>query len=136
MPYARQFTSACRIFGQSDIAVHICGNTKKILRDVSDCGYQTMSLDNKVDLFYAKQIIGERLHLLGNVEPVDVMRFGTYEEVQKAVESCYRKAWDNPCGFTIAPGCDLPWGTPPENIDAYMKTARKFASLPLNFGSY
>ena len=132
LPYARQFTSACERCGQSDVAIHICGNTIHILRDIADCGYQTFSLDNKVDLAYAKQIIGDRMHLLGNVEPVDVMRFGTPKEVKEAVEMCYKKAWDNPCGFTIAPGCDLPWGTPSENINTYMKTSRE---LQVNVGS-
>ena len=56
---------------------------------------------------------------------------GTPESIEQAVIDCFRKCWDNPRGFTIAPGCDIPVTTSLENIDAYMRAARKCAKYPV-----
>lgn len=53
------------------------------------------------------------------------------DTTRQAVIECFRKCWDNPCGFTIAPGCDIPVQTSLENIDAYMRAARKCAKYPV-----
>ena len=36
--------------GEMDPCIHICGDTSPILEDMADCGYTTISIDNKVDL--------------------------------------------------------------------------------------
>ena len=44
---------------------------------------------------------------MGNVSPMEILN-GTPESIEQAVIDCFRKCWDNPRGFTIAPGCDIP----------------------------
>jgi len=61
---------------------------------------------------------------------IEILR-GTSESIEQAVIDCFRKCWDNPRGFTIAPGCDIPVQTSLENIDAYMSAARKCAKYPV-----
>ena len=56
---------------------------------------------------------------------------GSEESIEQAVIDCFRKCWDNPRGFTIAPGCDIPVTASLENIDAYMRAARKCAKYPV-----
>ena len=70
----------------------------------------------------------DRAFLLGNVDPVNVFFNGTEEEMRRAVRRCYRKAWDNPCGFMLAPGCGTAYGTPVENALIYMDEV--FGYLP------
>lgn len=127
-PYEREFGRRIQAYLGRPTSIHICGDTTKILSDVADAGFSTFSLDNLVDLGVAKNAVGDRLHLVGNVSPVAVMKDGTPEEVRSEVRLCYRKAWDTPSGFTIDNGCDLPYGTPRENMLAYLDEAKRCAA--------
>lgn len=130
LPYSTQFVSACAEMGLKKVAVHICGDTTPILEDICECGYTTVSLDNIVDLTTAKNRIGHRVHLMGNVDPVSLY-WETPEIVKAAVREGCKKAWDTPCGYTIATGCDMVYGTPMENAFAFMEEARKCAKYPM-----
>ena len=95
-----------------------------------EMGIRGVSIDSAVDIAVAKELVGDKLSIMGNVSPVDILQ-GTPESIEQAVIECFRKCWDNPCGFTIAPGCDIPVQTSLENIDAYMRAARKCAKYPV-----
>lgn len=131
-PYHQEFVKACHAMGENDPCIHICGDTSAILEDMADCGYTTVSIDNKVDLGEAKRRIGDRAFLVGNVDPVNVFYNGTPEQMRAAVRKCFRQAWDSPCGFMIAPGCGTAYGTPMENALTYMDEARKCAGYPVD----
>lgn len=124
MPYEIAFAKRISAYTGKPLGIHICGQTRKILKDVADAGFVSFSMDNMVDLAEAKELVGDRMFLLGNVDPVGVMYQKTPEEVSEAVKNCYHKAWDSPMGFAIHNGCDLPAGVPKENILAYMETAK------------
>lgn len=132
LPYSKRFIEACKAVRPYPVGVHICGNTRKLLTSIADCGYDGISLDNAVDLSEAVEVVGDRVALSGNVQPVSVMYGGTVQDVRKAVRSCYRKGYKNPKGFTICTGCDTPKGAPMENSLAYMDEARKCAKYPIN----
>lgn len=129
-PYTKKIVEEWKKF-KPDLKIdcHVCGDTTDILENMADTGIDSISLDNIVDLVTAKEKIGNKISVSGNVHPVDVMYQGTKKDVEDAVKSCYRKAWDFPKGFTINTGCDLPMHTPIENIYTYMKTARLCASF-------
>jgi len=131
LPYSRRFVDGCKKHGPAPVRCHICGNTTEILDDIVECGYGSVSLDNVVDLTVAKERIGGRVHLLGNVDPVDILFQGSPAQVKESVRECFRKAWDSPCGYTIGIGCDASYGTPLENALAYMAEARKCARYPV-----
>ena len=114
------------------ISMHICGDTTQNLVAMAESGVDTLSLDNMVDLADAKERIGDKVTISGNVNPIDVMLGGTPETVEKAVKECFRKGWGSPKGFVICTGCDTPMYAPFENIDAYMAAARKCAKYPVN----
>ena len=130
MPYAQEFVAACRKIRPYGVGCHICGDTTKILRQMTECGYSSLSLDNRVDLAVAKETVGSKVPISGNVPPVEVMALGTPSEVEAAVYECFRKAGDSPCGFTINTGCDCSPYTPRENVEAYFRAARKCAKYP------
>jgi len=73
----------------------------------------------------AKQLVGDRVRLMGNVKPSEVMLQGTPQDVRKAVFECALKAYDNPKGYIVASGCSLPTETPFENIHAMMDAVRE-----------
>lgn len=114
------------------VCYHICGDTTAIVGDMVDSGCDLLSIDNKVDLSYTKEAVGDRVPILGNVDPVEVMYLGDRSDVDKAVKSCIQKAYDSPSGYVLASGCDISGNVPLENIDQFMASARKYGKWPLN----
>lgn len=106
--------------------IHICGKTKHIWEDLVDLGFPSFSVDNCEDLALLKATVGDKMKISGNVPPTEVMRFGTIDDVIESVKSCLIKASDSPCGFSLAVGCQVPLGTPRENLEAYMYAARRY----------
>lgn len=107
------------------VTMHICGKTSKIWEDVVDMGIAGFSIDNVEDLGKCKEQIGNRVKVLGHVDPSAIMYDGTPETVRKAVIQCVQQAWDSPKGYVIMSGCSLPVETPLQNIDAMMDAARE-----------
>ncbi len=115
--------------------LHICGDTRSIWPDMADTGAHFLSLDNTIDLREAKEAVGDRVGLTGNVPPIDVLMDGTPGEVAEAARACIRKAFDTPMGFVLTSGCTVPLDTPPANIRAMAEAARRFGRLPIDPGS-
>ncbi len=131
-PYLKQY--ADRVIQKTGAGpmLHICGNTTRIWHDMVETGASTLSLDNEVDMGKAKELVGEEACLMGNVDPVNVIAKGTREQIFAAVQSCLAKTADNPKGFVLASGCQIPIGTPLENIHAFVDAARTLGRYPLN----
>lgn len=106
--------------------IHICGRTKHIWSDLVDLGFPSFSVDNCEDLAELKEAVGDKMKISGNVPPTEVLRFGTIDDVIESVKSCLIKGSDSLCGFSLAVGCQVPLGTPRENLEAYMYAARRF----------
>ena len=68
--------------------------------------------------------MGPRQVLLGNIDPVRVLRHGTPEEVYAAVADCHRQAGDR---FIVSAGCEVVRDTPLENLRAMRRYARGHA---------
>jgi len=62
--------------------------------------------------------------LIGNVDPVGVMLNGSADEVANAVRKLLDEMSDVE-NFMLSTGCDLPYETPHENIDAFMSEGRR-----------
>lgn len=114
------------------VCYHICGDTTSIVGEMVKSGCDMMSIDNRVDLAYTKQVVGDKVPILGNVDPVEVLILGNTTDVDLAVKSCMQKAFDSPCGYILASGCDLSGAVPLENIDQFMDSARKYGKWPLD----
>lgn len=70
--------------------VHICGNTRGILKDIADTGIQVFSVDNVVDLAEVKKSIGDRVGIMGNVKPIETMCNGTKDDIFKESRECIK----------------------------------------------
>lgn len=108
----------------SGSTLHICGRTKKIWADMVDIGIGNLSLDNIEDIGELKNQFGDKVCLLGNVDPVETIMRGTIEEIHNAGKVCIDKAFDSPKGFILSSGCDIPIGTDPDKIIALMDSVR------------
>lgn len=126
-PYLEEFVLGVKEITGSAPSIHICGKTKDRWQDLVDVGLSAFSVDNCEDLEEVKKAIGNSMGISGNVPPVEIMRNGSINDVMESVKECILKGSDNPCGFTLSPGCQIPVGTPIENIHAFMNAARMYS---------
>jgi uroporphyrinogen decarboxylase len=99
--------------------IHICGNTTGILEDIADIGPNCFSIENKVDLKKAKEVLGGKVCVAGNVSPIGAFLSGSPEDVVSEAEACI-EAWGKGGGYVLTLGCDYPKNVPLENALALM----------------
>ncbi|MCF8057591.1 MAG: uroporphyrinogen decarboxylase family protein [Desulfocapsa sp.] len=109
---------------------HICGNSKPVLESWVRTGPTVISID-RVDIGEISQLVGDKVGLMGNVNPGRTLFMGSPEDVEKEIMGIMENAGKNPCGFVLASGCEIGIETPPENIQAMMDGARKYGQHPL-----
>lgn len=101
--------------------LHICGNTRAHLGGMGRLGCAIVDLDSMVPLAQARAEMGAGQVLLGNLNPVAVLRNGPPEEVTAAVAACHRDAGPR---YIVGAGCEVPPDTPAANLHALGNYAR------------
>ncbi|GBG57180.1 methylcobamide--CoM methyltransferase [Sporomusaceae bacterium FL31] len=124
LPYLKRLIDYIHSRGKT-VTLHICGKTAKIWEYMCEAGADCISLDNAASLQEAKEQVGHKVRLMGNVKPSEIMLQGSRAEVRAAVLQCIRDGYDNPRGLIVASGCSLPTETPFANIDAMLATVRE-----------
>jgi MtaA/CmuA family methyltransferase len=119
-PYEKQLIDGVRKMGAS-VRLHICGDTRKIVEGMSKLGAEMIDIDYPCPVKLAREKMGQRQVICGNINPVSVLRDETPENVYKAIEVCHKEAGDN---FIVGAGCEVTRDTPLENI----KALRRYAS--------
>jgi len=114
LPYEQRIFAAIHSAG-AKTRLHICGNVTRILPDMLQSGADIIDIDHLVDLAYARQVAGDQAALTGNMDPVSVMLQGSREYVTQKVQDCIRLGGQR---YLSAAGCEIPPGTPPENLHA------------------
>lgn len=130
LPYLRELIQYISSKGKG-VTIHICGKTKDIWEDLVQCNIAGLSIDNVASLENCKRMVGDRVKILGNVDPASIMYAGTPEDVRREVFKCVRQAWDSKKGYVVMSGCSLPVETPFENIQAMMDAVRELG-YPIN----
>ena len=106
--------------------LHICGTTKGLWESFDKLEISFFSADNAEDLKEVKEAIGDKVMVVGNIPPLEAMRFGTINDIIDSVKNCIKKAGDSPKGYMVDTGCGLPIGVPKENLYAYIYAIRKY----------
>jgi uroporphyrinogen decarboxylase len=104
--------------------LHICGDITDRLTLIARSGVQMISLDCKVDLADAKEIVDGALALAGNVDPVGVMEDGSPDDVLAAARRCVEQAGGNG-GFMLMPGCGISRKVTEENAAALVRAGHE-----------
>ena len=117
-PFLKELVKRVRDKGKYSM-IHICGNTSKILQDVVDIRPNCFSLEKKVDLRQAKEALGGKVCVAGNVSPTCAFLNGRPEEIVAEAKECVQ-AWGVGGGYILTLGCDFPKTVPLENILALM----------------
>lgn len=120
LPHERQLVEGIHALG-AKVRLHICGNTSKIVGGMGRLGCDIVDLDSMSPLAAAREQMGAKQVLLGNLNPVAVLLNGTPETVTQGVAECHRLAGDR---FIVGAGCEVPVATPEENLRALCDYAR------------
>ena len=118
-PYEKKLVDGIHALG-AKVRMHICGNTRRILEGLGKLGCEIVDLDSLAPIAEGRQKMGANQVLLGNLNPVTVLRNGTQEEVASATAECHRQAGSR---FIVGAGCEVPRDTPPENLRALCEYA-------------
>ena len=121
-PYLKKFTDWAKSHGAYTL-VHICGDTTDRLDSFLETGASCISLDHKVNIARAKEVLGGKMCFAGNVDPVKIMLQGTVDDVEKECRRIIEVAGRDG-GFVLMPGCDIPPTVPYENIQKFVEVAR------------
>jgi uroporphyrinogen decarboxylase len=121
-PYQKKVIQAWKAYGARTL-LHICGNSTKVLHLYAATGADIIEIDHKVDLAYAKQMIGDKACLLGNVDTVSTLLLGSPEDVRQESEQCISRAAQGG-GYMLGSGCQTPRMTPLDNVRAMVSVAR------------
>jgi MtaA/CmuA family methyltransferase len=97
------------------VRLHICGDTTHLLPGMAEVGADIIDLDHMVDMAAARRILGEEIVLAGNIDPAAVRRSRDPQAIHEEMLRTY-KAVGNP--YMVTAGCEIPSGTPPENLRA------------------
>ena len=119
-PYEKRMVDGVHQLGAA-VRLHICGNISRILSPIGRLGCEIVDLDYMVSVAAAREEMGPRQILLGNIDPVSVLRNGTPGSITAAIAECHRQAGSR---YIVGAGCEIPRDTPPENLLALRDYAR------------
>ena len=125
LPYEQRIFAAVHEMG-AVARLHICGNTNQIVDGMVETGADIIDLDWMVDMESACAQYGDQLSFSGNFDPVVVMLEGTRDEVYNAAKHCMEIG--GPRSISNA-GCEIPMGTPEENLLAQSQALRDIGSI-------
>ncbi len=84
-------------------------------------GADIVDIDWMVDIRRAAATLAPAQSVCGNFDPVQVMLLGTPDRVEAAVLDCLENGGEK---YLCAAGCEIPPGTPPDNLRAQANALR------------
>jgi len=95
----------------------VCGHAQQNIEAMCDCHPDNVSIDENIPLEYVKDIaLSKKISFGGNLKLTVVLLMGDTDDARHDALACLDSGGNT--GFILAPGCDLPMQTPPDNIKA------------------
>ncbi len=107
------------------IVLHNCGHNGMLARSMVSTGAKALHFGNAADMEKVLQEVLKDILVMGNIDPVHVLKEGTPEFVKQQTEALLEKAKDY-SNFVLSSGCDLPPHVPLENIEALFEALKEF----------
>ena len=122
-PQEKRLIDAIHAFG-CPVRLHICGNITDLLPRIALLGADILDLDGMVSVAQARAACGPKQVLLGNLDPVRLVKDGTPETIQAALDES--RAAAGKC-YIAGAGCEIPRHTPDANVRAFAEWSRRMA---------
>ena len=102
------------------VILHNCGNQGHCTEAMLNSGANAFHFGNAIDMVETLKNCPKDKLIMGNVDPVGVMKMSSAREVKAFVIDLLNKTseFDN---FVLSTGCDLPPHVPSENISAFFE---------------
>lgn len=98
----------------------VCGNSTRIMPNLAAINMNGFAVDENLDFKYVTEIARQNKRVFAGNLPLTVgLLFGEIEDNIKFAQECI-EIGKGP-GFILAPGCDMPYFTEPENVKAVTK---------------
>ncbi len=115
-PYATEIFENIRKMDAAG-SFFVCGHAQQNIPVMCDCKPDNISIDENIPLNYVREECVKRdISFGGNLQLTSVLLLGKPVDAQKNAIACLETGGEK--GFILAPGCDLPYATPPENLEA------------------
>lgn len=103
-------------------SLFVCGDATRNLEVMAQTTCDNMSIDENISLEQLKELAAKYDKSFGgNLKLTVVLLLGTPDDARLDAIRCLDVAGTK--GFILAPGCDLPYATPPENLVAVAEMA-------------
>lgn len=100
----------------------VCGHAQQNVEAMCECGPHNVSVDENIPLEFVRDVCLPRgISFGGNLQLTTVLLLGTQNASQRNALQCLDIGGGK--GFVLAPGCDLPYAVPPENLEAVTRVA-------------
>jgi [methyl-Co(III) methanol-specific corrinoid protein]:coenzyme M methyltransferase len=117
MPYLEEMTAAAHALGVP-VVVHICGNTRPILRELAELSADALSVDSALGIAEVRHALRGR-RVMGNVSTA-LLQDGDADRVRRAAARAIENGVD-----VLAPACGVSATTPVANLRAMTAAARE-----------
>jgi len=102
--------------------LHICSDVSPILNYMADCGFEGLSVDENVgSIKKAKELIGDRARLVGNISSPFVLLPGPIEKIKEESKKALAEGVD-----VLSPGCGIAPTTPLSHIRAMVEARNEY----------
>lgn len=113
-PREKKLASAIKDMG-AYVKLHICGDITHLLPGIGDIDIDILDVDHLVDISWVRETVGNRVAITGNIDPSGGVYGGTPASIRQRILRTYEQL-GNP--YMVNAGCEIPSGTPPENLKA------------------
>lgn len=133
LPYLKEMVDLAKSKGVPFIK-HTDGNIWSIIDMIVNTGIDGLDPIEPIagmDIGKVKELYGDRIAVIGNIDCTEVLTHGTIEEVESAVKETIAKAGVGG-GYILASSNSIHPGVNPQNYRAMVKFARRYGKYPLD----
>jgi uroporphyrinogen decarboxylase len=115
-PYVNMVFDHVRSLGAHS-SLFVCGDATRNLHVMAETTCDNISIDENIPLESLRDLTrAEGKSFGGNLKLTAALLLGDEDDCKLDAIRCIDTGGS--CGFILAPGCDLPYGVPPENLQA------------------
>ncbi|QHI69667.1 uroporphyrinogen decarboxylase family protein [Tichowtungia aerotolerans] len=98
-------------------AIFVCGDVTRNLEVMTQTTADSICVDEQIDMTHLRELcVAQGKSFGGNIKLTSVLLLGDENDAKMEVLDIMEKSGTK--GFILAPGCDLPYAVPPENLQA------------------